>query len=142
MNVLLVCFNEMSSIELKVYVGGPVKENRKTERIKAASFATVRNRRGHVMLGYLGNLTPEGAMCVGEKTVRANRNIDLEIEFRGKTEIPDGHLSLPARVVRCEVDPKTGYYHTGFEFLAMTDEIKRSIELLVKRYRFNLNYPL
>jgi len=129
-------------MNLELCAGGPVKENRKTERIKAASFATVLNRRGHVVLGYLGNLTPEGAMCVGEKTVRANGKIDLEIEFRGKTEIPNGRLSLPARVVRCEFHPETGYYHTGFEFLTMTDEIKHSIEMLVKRYRTNLNYPL
>lgn len=119
-----------------------MRENRKTERIKAASFATVRNRRGHVVLGYLGNLTPEGALCVGEKAVKTNWNIDLEIEFRGKTEILGGRLNLPARVVRCEYHSETGYYHTGFEFLSMTDEIKDSIELLVKRYRSNLNYPL
>jgi len=119
-----------------------VKENRKTERIKAASFATVRNHRGHILLGYLGNLTPEGAMSVGEKPVKTDRDIHLEIEFRGETEIPDGRLSLPARVVRCKLDEKTGYYHTGFEFLAMTDEIKSAIESLMERYRFNLNYPL
>jgi len=119
-----------------------MKENRKTERIKAASFATVHNRRGQVVLGFLGNLTPEGVMCVGEKTIRTNENIDLEIEFHGKTEIPGGNLRLPARVVRCEFHPETGYYHTGFEFLAMTDEIKHFIELLVKRYRSDLNYPL
>ena len=119
-----------------------MKENRKAERIKAASFAKVCNQRGHILLGYLGNLTPEGAMCVGEKMIKPNRTIDLEIEFYGKTEIPDGYLSLPARVVRCKLEPETGYYHTGFEFLAVTDEIRHSIELLVKRYRSNLNIPL
>ena len=119
-----------------------MKENRKTERIKAASFATVRNRRDHILLGYLGNLPPEGAMSVGEKPVKTDRDIHLEIEFRGETEIPDGRLSLPARVVRCELDEETGYYHTGFEFLSITDEGKNAIKSLMERYRFSLNYPL
>jgi len=119
-----------------------VKENRKTERIKAATFATVYNRSGNILLGYLGNLTPEGAMSVGEQPVKTDQDIHLEIEFRGETEIPDGRLNLPARVVRCKLDKKTGYYHTGFEFLSMTDEIRTAIENLVTRYRFSLNYPL
>jgi len=119
-----------------------VKEYRKTERIKTASFATVRNRRGHVLLGYLGNLTPEGAMAVGEKSVKIGREIDLEIEFRGETEIPNGRIKLPAKVVRCELDQVTGYYHTGFEFLSMNEELRQAIDSLTTRYRFTLNYPL
>jgi len=119
-----------------------MKESRKTERIKAATFATVHERQGHVLLGYLGNLTPEGAMAVGEKLVKTNRDIDLEIEFRGETEIPGGHFNLPARVLRCTLDKETGYYHTGFKFFSMNRELKRAIELLVERYRFNLNIPL
>jgi hypothetical protein len=119
-----------------------MKELRKTERIKAATFATVYNSRGHILVGFLGNLTPLGAMAVGEKPVKTNRDIHLEIEFHGETEIPGGHMILPARVVRCSPDEETGYYHTGFEFLAMTREIEHAIDLLVERYRFNLNIPL
>ena len=81
-------------------------------------------------------------MSVGEKPVKTDRDIHLEIEFRGETEIPDGRLSLPARVVRCELDEETGYYHTGFEFLSITDEGKNAIKSLMERYRFSLNYPL
>jgi len=119
-----------------------MKEHRKTERIKAASFATVRDRRGHILLGYLGNLTPEGAMSVGEKPVETGQDMDLEIEFSSGNEFPDGCMSLPAHVVHCKLDQETGYYYTGFEFLAMSKEIENAIELLVKKYRFDLNYPL
>jgi len=119
-----------------------VRENRKTERIKAASFATVRDRRGHNLLGYLGNLTPEGAMSVGEKPVETGQNIELEIEFSGENGIPGGRLRLPVYVVRCELSNETGYYNTGYEFRAMTEEIEYAIKQLVERYRFNLNYPL
>ena len=118
-----------------------MKEQRKTERIKAVTFATVRDVNDRILLGFLGDLTPHGARVVGEKLVVTDRDIDLEIEFRGVTEIPGGRLTTSAHVAWCSLDEKTGYYHTGLEFLSLSEEIKPAIELLVERYRFDLNIP-
>jgi len=118
-----------------------MKEQRKSERIKAVTFTTVYERKGHVLLGFLGDLTLQGAMVMGEKPIKTNRDIDLEIEFRGVAEIPGGRLMIPVHVAWAKLDEETGYHHTGFEFLSVSDEIKQTIELVVEKYRFDLNLP-
>jgi len=118
-----------------------MKEQRKFERIKAVTFATVRDIHENSLLGFLGDLTPDGAMSVGEKPIEVDRDIELEIEFRGVTEIPGGRLRTPAHVTWCRLDEKSRYYFTGFEFLSLPEDLKPAIELLVARYRFDLNVP-
>lgn len=118
-----------------------MKDQRKSERIKAVTFATVRDLRDLTLLGFLGDITPQGAMSVGEKPVEADRDIEVEIEFRGVTEIPGGRLTATAHISWCKLDELTGYYRTGLEFLSLSEELKPAIELLVQRYRFNLNFP-
>ena len=118
-----------------------MKEHRKNERIKAVTFATVHDVSSRTLLGFLGDITPEGAMCVGENPVAVDRDIELEIGFHGVTEIPDGRIRSTVHVAWCRFDKKTSYYHTGFEFLSLPAELKPAIELLVDRYRFHLNIP-
>jgi len=110
---------------------------RKTQRVKAMIFTAVYELPGHVLLGFLGDLTIEGAMVVGEKQMETNRDTTLSIEFQGATEVPGGRLLIPAHVARCNVDKETAYYHTGFQFLEMTDQNKEIIESLVNRYKFS-----
>lgn len=110
---------------------------RKTERVKAMIFTAVYELHGHILLGFLGDLTTEGAMVVGEKPVETNRDITLSIEFQGATEVPGGRLTIPAHVTWCNVDEDTAYYHTGFKFLELTDQNKEIIEALVERYKFS-----
>jgi len=118
-----------------------MKDLRKNERIKAVTFTTVYNRRGHTLLGFLGDITPQGAMVVGEKLLQIDQDIDLDIEFRGVTEIPGGRLSLPAHIAWSKQDEDTKYFHTGFEFLSVSEASKKAIELVVQRYKFDLNFP-
>jgi len=110
---------------------------RKTERVKAMIFSAVYEHHGHILLGFLGDLTTEGAKVVGEKQVETNRDLTLSIEFQGATEVPGGQLLIPARVARCDVDKDTAYYHTGFQFLELTEQNKEVIETLVARYKFS-----
>jgi hypothetical protein len=118
-----------------------LKEHRKNERIKAVTFATARDVGERALLGFLGDITPDGAMVIGEKPIAADRDIELEIDFRGVEEIPGGRLTTAAHVAWCRHDEKSGYYHTGFEFLSLPEELIPAIELLVERYRFHLNIP-
>ena len=112
-------------------------DQRKTERVKAMIFTTVYDQQGHILLGFLGDLTPQGAMIVGEKEVETDRDLILSLEFQGATEVPGGRLVIPARVAHCDVDKDTAYYHTGFEFLEVSDDDKGVIETLVARYKFS-----
>ncbi len=114
---------------------------RKTERVKAVIFTAVYERPGHILLGFLGDLTTKGAMVVGEKSVATGRNVTLSIEFQGATEVPGGRLTIPSHVAWSRQEEDTVYFHTGFEFLEMSDLNKEVIELIVERYKFDLNLP-
>ena len=116
-------------------------DQRKTERVKAMTFTAVYERNGHILLGFLGDLTLQGAMVVGEKAVVAARDTTLEIEFRGASEVPGGRLTLPAHVAWSRQEAGTTYFHTGFEFLDMTEQNRQIIELLVARYKFSSQIP-
>ena len=112
-------------------------DQRKTDRVKAMIFTAVYELHGHILLGFLGDLTTEGAMIVGEKQVEIDRDITLSIEFKGATEVPGGRLTIPAHVVRCNVDRDTAYYHTGVKFLELTEQDAEIIGMLVARYKFS-----
>ena len=110
---------------------------RKTDRVKALTFTTVYDLHGHKLLGFLGDLTLQGAMVVGEKSVATNRDITLEIEIQGATEIPGGRLTIPAHVAWCKPEEDTAYFHTGFEFIELTEQNQKIIEMLVTKYKFS-----
>lgn len=110
---------------------------RKAERVKAMIFTAVYELHGHILLGFLGDLTAEGAMIVGEKPIETARDLILSIEFQGATEVLGGRLIVPAHVAHCDVDKDTAYYHTGFKFLEVSAQDKEIIESLVARYKFS-----
>jgi len=112
-------------------------DQRKEERVKAMVFTAVYELHGHILLGFLGDLTTQGAMIVGEKPIETGRDLTLSFEFQGATDVPGGRLVIPANVAHCDVDKDTAYYHTGFKFLDVSEDDKEIIELLVTRYKFS-----
>jgi hypothetical protein len=115
-------------------------EHRKKERVKAMIFTTVYEQKGHVLLGFLGDLTLQGAMVVGEKSVEIDRDITLQIEFRGADEIPQSRLIIPAHVAWSKLGEDLNLYHTGFEFLELGEQTKQIIEMIVERYKFDITF--
>ncbi|WKZ35791.1 MAG: PilZ domain-containing protein [Anaerolineales bacterium] len=114
---------------------------RKTERVKAMTFTAVYEQKGRVLLGFLGDLTLQGAMVVGEKAVETGRDTTLEIEFPGAAEVPGGRLALPVHVAWSRQEAGGTTFHSGFEFLEMTEQNRQVIEALVARYKFSRKRP-
>jgi hypothetical protein len=114
-------------------------EKRKETRKKVMAFTPVYylewERR--VLLGYLGDLTLQGALVVGEKTQEVNRQLALVVEFPDSLPgIPVTRLTIPARVARCVKDEGPQDYDIGVEFLEVSLENARIIEALLERYHF------
>jgi len=114
-----------------------MSDHRKEERIKAMIFTTVYELKGRILLGYLGDLTYQGGMVVGEKPVETGRDISLLIEFSGADELPASGLALPAHVAWCRQDGDSVYFHTGVEFGKLSEQNKGIIEELLTRYKFS-----
>ena len=113
-----------------------MSEQRKEERKKLMTFTPAYDFRENILLGYLGDLSLQGAMVMGEKPGKIDRELTLAIEFRETPETPAIRMTLPVRVAWCEQEENSTYYYTGFEFLELTAQNKRVIEAVLERYQF------
>jgi hypothetical protein len=111
-------------------------EHRKDERKRLMAFTPVYDSQRKTVLGYLGDLSMQGAMLIGEQPMEVNTQITLEIDFPSTPEFPARHVRIPARVAWCKQEENTQYFNTGFEFLKIDQMYKAFIEAILERYQF------
>ena len=108
-----------------------MKERRRVPRIDLMFFARVHDRRTGDLLGHLVNITPQGAMILGEDPLKPGDMYEIRIE------LPDAyteknHLDFEARCSWCARDINPDYFGMGFQFKDVTPQdaalIKRMIE--------------
>jgi len=112
-------------------------DRRKETRKKLMAFTLVHDQHGRI-LGYLGNITRQGAMLIGEKALEINQHITLVLEF--PDELPGSaarKLTIAARVARCVPDEESAReFDIGFEFDEVSPEQAKIIDSLLERYHF------
>ena len=113
---------------------------RMIKRRKVLTFTPVYDLHEKILLGYLGDLTPKGALMVSEKSVEINRAFTIAIEFQISPEKPT-HMTISARVAWCKLEEHRTYYNTGLEFLALTDQNKKVIDSVLEKYQFSRKMP-
>ena len=118
-----------------------MSEQRKEERKILITFTPVYDLGKNTILGYLRDLTLQGAMLVGNKPVEINKELTLAIEFHETPEIPATRMTIPARVAWCKHEENSTYYGTGIEFLELTDQNKKVIMAILERYQFRKEPP-
>jgi hypothetical protein len=116
------------------------REQRKTERKKLSKFTPVYDSRQHAALGYLEDLTVQGARLIGDLPLEVGTEITLMIDFPATAELPARRVVLPARVIWCRQEANAKYFNTGFEFQQMDSPSKTVIEAVLERYQFG--HPL
>ena len=112
-------------------------ERRKEARKLVLKFTPVYNMDNGKIIGYLRDLTLQGALVIGEKTLDVDTQINLAIELPG--DLPDittKRLTISARVARCIEDENPNSYRLGFEFKEIQPEQTQIIEALLERYHF------
>ena len=119
-----------------------MSEHRKEERKKLMAFTPVHDLHQNILLGYIGDLTLQGAMMVGEKPVEINKQITLAIDFPETPELPARRMAIPARVVWCKQEEYPHYFNTGFEFQQINEHDKKIIEVILERYQFRRDMPV
>ena len=114
-----------------------MSEHRRMEdRKRLLSFTPVFDLNKNALLGYLGNLTLQGAMLVGHTIVEINTKLTLAIDFHETPETPATRMIIPARVAWRKHEENSRDYNTGFEFLELTKQNKKVIEAILERYQF------
>ena len=114
-----------------------MNNNRKESRKKLMAFTPVYNLLHKTLLGYVGDLTLQGVMVIGEKPVETDKHFTLGIEFPASLpEIPAMRVVISARAAWCRSDDSPQYFNIGFEFIDISPENTREIEAIVERYQF------
>ena len=112
-------------------------ERRKETRKKLMAFTPVYDLHRGAILGYLGDLTMQGAMVIGEHPIDIDSRLTLVIQFPGELEgIAVQRMTIPARVARCVPDEGPQSHKIGFEFTEMDPEHAKMIQALLDRYHF------
>lgn len=113
--------------------GNRRKEARKT----VMKFTPVYDADKGRLLGYLRDLTLQGALVIGEKTMEVDTITTLKFNLpEDLPKIDANHLTIAARVARCIKDESPGSYKIGFEFKDIQLDQADIIEALLERYHF------
>lgn len=112
-------------------------DNRKESRKKLKAFTPVYDLLHKTLLGYVGDLTLQGVMVIGEKSAELNKHFTLGIEFPGSLpELPAMRVVIPARTAWCRQDVSPQHFNIGFEFIEVSPATTREIEAILERYQF------
>lgn len=113
-----------------------MNEKRKNDRKKLIAFTPVYDSQHKLLLGYLGDLSKEGALLIGEDPMEVDRKMTLMIDFPATPEFPARRLIIPVRVAWCQHEKSAHYFNTGFEFQEINEQNKTIIEAILQRYQF------
>ena len=112
-------------------------ERRKEARKMVMKFTPVYDLDQGKLLGYLRDLTLQGALVIGEKTMEVNTQVTLNFDLPDDLpNIAAKHLTISARVARCIKDESPNSYKLGFEFKDINSEQTQIIETVLERYHF------
>ena len=115
-----------------------MQNQRKESRKKLIAFTLVYDLLHKKLIGYVGDLTPQGVMVIGETALEVGRRLAIGIEFPNEelNEKPQ-RVVVSSRVAWCRQDEDTPQYlNLGFEFLELSPEGAEIIRAVLDRYQF------
>lgn len=118
-----------------------MSEHRKEERKILITFTPAYDLRKNILLGYLRDLTLQGAMLIGNRPLEINDKLTLGIDFHETPGIPATRMVIPSRVAWSKHEENSEYFNTGVEFLELSDQNKAVIEAILERYQFRKETP-
>jgi len=116
-----------------------MEDRRRERRKKLVAFTPVYKAEKHRLVGYLDNLTLNGAKVIGEQALKIDERGTFVIELPGLLDgVSEKAVKIPARVARCVPDEEASQtFDIGLEFTEMTPENTRIIQALINRYHFH-----
>jgi hypothetical protein len=110
-------------------------ERRRFKRRYLMYYSRVYNRQTGEVLGYMVDLTPEGAMVISEEPIEVDKVFRLRMDL--PEEISDkACLDFEAQSVWCKPDIDPHFYGTGFRILNLPEEDINLIERMIQEYGF------
>ncbi len=117
-----------------------MEERRKLPRKYLVFFSRVFNAKNGKLLGYLSDLTPQGAMLISEDRIRTPATyrliMDLPEDFN-----PQKSLEFDAMSVWSRPDSDPRFFMTGFQLLNVPEESIEIIQQIIEDYGLRAEVP-
>jgi hypothetical protein len=113
-----------------------MEEKRKLPRKYLIIYSRVFEHTLGKLLGYLSDLSLEGAMIIAEEPVEVGRTLSLRFDLPDPKIFQANNLNITARVARCSVDLSPVFFDIGLEFQNVLPEQKIIIEKMMDFYEF------
>lgn len=113
-----------------------MSERRRLPRKYLIIYSRVFDRSTGKLLGYLSDLSEEGAMIIAEEPLAVDAVLPLRLDLPNPRLFDAPHFNLDARVARCSPDLSPEFYDIGLEFREVTSEHKAVIEKMMEVYEF------
>ena len=114
----------------------PMNERRNLPRKYLIVYSRVFERTMGKLLGYLADLSVEGAMIISEDKMDVDRLMSLRFDLPDTNAFERNSLNLNARIARCDSDISPGFFNIGFEFQEVSEEQKAIILKMMDMYEF------
>lgn len=118
-----------------------MQERRKISRKYLAIYSRVFDRASGRVLGYLSDLTSEGAMIISDSSMAEDQNINLRFDLPDPALFSTDHLNIEAHIVWCRPDVDPAFFNIGFKFKSITPEQAKIIEEMIVAYEFRRDGP-
>jgi hypothetical protein len=119
-----------------------MQERRKISRKYLAIYSRVFDRSSGRVIGYLSDLTDQGAMVISDSAVAENQDMSLRFDLPDPALFSTDHLNIDTRIKWCRPDVDPAFYNIGFEFKSLTPEQAKIIEEMIVAYEFRRDAPL
>ena len=111
-------------------------ERRNLPRKYLIIYSRVFERTMGKLLGYLADLSLDGAMIISEDKIKEGTMLDLRFDLPDPKVFDANTLNLSARVARCHPDISPAFFNIGLEFQEVTDKDKKVLEQMMEMYEF------
>jgi hypothetical protein len=118
-----------------------MRDRRKEPRKHLMAYTQVFDLYGANLIGYLGDLTLQGAMVICEKPIKNDLEMTLAFQLPELPEVKAIRMTIPARVAWCEPDVSPEYFSVGFEFKGVNADQKGIIQAIIEKYEFRRDFP-
>lgn len=113
-----------------------MNEKRKLPRKYLIIYSRVFDHKLGRLLGYLSDLSEEGAMIIADKPLKVGDILPLRFDLPNPKIFHAHSLNITARVAHCDVDISPAFYDIGLEFTEMTPERRIIIQAMMDAYEF------
>ncbi len=113
-------------------------DRRKFRRRYLMYYSRVFDRENGSVLGYIVDVTPEGAMIISEEPVSAGKVYQFRMDL--PEDISErSFVDFTAESVWCKKDIDPNFYNTGLRISDLSDEDRSLIQNMIQEYGFRDN---